>query len=79
MPLPPAAALFADASCRDTEPGQARGGVVGAQIGARVGAGIKAEYVRGILGALLVAASAKFLLDLVIPPEEVYLLGGGIG
>jgi len=55
------------------------GGVVGAQIGARVGAGIKAEYVRGILGALLVAASAKFLLDLVIPPEEVYLLGGGIG
>ena len=55
------------------------GGVVGAQIGARVGAGLKAEYVRGILGALLVAASAKFLLDLVIPPEEVYLLGGGIG
>lgn len=55
------------------------GGVVGAQIGARVGAGIKAEYVRGILGALLVAASAKFLFDLVIPPEEVYLLGGGIG
>ena len=28
------------------------GGVVGAQIGARVGAGMKAEYVRGILGAL---------------------------
>lgn len=55
------------------------GGVVGAQIGARVGAGIKAEYVRGILGALLVAASAKFLFDLVIPPEEVYLLGGGLG
>jgi uncharacterized membrane protein YfcA len=54
------------------------GGVVGAQIGARVGAGIKAEYVRGILGALLMAASVKFLIDLVIPPEEVYLLGGGL-
>lgn len=54
------------------------GGVVGAQIGARVGAGIKAEYVRGILGALLMAASLKFLMDLVIPPEEVYLLGGGL-
>jgi uncharacterized membrane protein YfcA len=38
------------------------GGVVGAQIGARVGAGIKAEYVRGILGALLVAASIKVLV-----------------
>jgi len=36
------------------------GGVVGAQIGARIGAGMKAEYLRGILGALLVAASARF-------------------
>ena len=54
------------------------GGVVGAQIGARVGAGIKAEYVRGILGALLMAASIKFLFDLVIPPAELYVLGGGL-
>lgn len=54
------------------------GGVVGAQIGARVGAGIKAEYVRGILGALLMAASLKFAFDLVVPPEETYVLGGGL-
>lgn len=54
------------------------GGVVGAQIGARLGAGMKAEYIRGILGALLMAASVKFLLDLVIPPEEIYVLGGGL-
>jgi uncharacterized membrane protein YfcA len=54
------------------------GGVVGAQVGARLGAGMKAEYIRGILGALLVAASAKFLFDLVIPPEETYVLGGGM-
>ncbi|MFN3463120.1 MAG: sulfite exporter TauE/SafE family protein [Terricaulis sp.] len=53
------------------------GGVVGAQIGARIGAGIKAEYLRGILGALLVAASAKFLFDVVIPPAEQYVLSGG--
>ena len=52
------------------------GGVVGAQIGARVGAGIKAEYARGILAALL-AASVKFLLDLVIRPEDLYVLSGG--
>ena len=54
------------------------GGVVGAQIGARVGAGVKAEYVRGILGALLVAASLKFLFDLVITPTEPYVLGAGM-
>jgi len=54
------------------------GGVVGAQIGARLGAGMKAEYVRGILGALLMAASFKFLLDLVLSPEEPYVLGGGL-
>jgi uncharacterized membrane protein YfcA len=54
------------------------GGVVGAQVGARVGAGIKAEYVRGILGALLMAASIKFAFDLMIPPEEAYVLGGGL-
>lgn len=53
------------------------GGVVGAQIGARIGAGMKAEYLRGILGALLVAASAKFLFDVVIPPAEQYVLSGG--
>lgn len=54
------------------------GGVVGAQLGVRLGAGMKAEYIRGILGALLAAASLKFLFDLVIPPEETYLLGGGM-
>jgi uncharacterized membrane protein YfcA len=54
------------------------GGVVGAQIGARLGAGMKAEYIRGILGALLMAASVKFLLDLVVPPDEAYVLGGGM-
>lgn len=54
------------------------GGVVGAQFGARLGAGMKAEYIRGILGALLVVASIKFLLDLVIPPTEAYVLGGGM-
>ena len=54
------------------------GGVVGAQIGARVGAGIKAEYVRGILGVWRVAASIKFLVDPVVPPDEIYVLGAGL-
>jgi uncharacterized membrane protein YfcA len=54
------------------------GGVVGAQFGARIGAGLKNEHIRGLLGLLLIAASAKFLFDLVIPPEEPYVLGGGL-
>jgi uncharacterized membrane protein YfcA len=54
------------------------GGVIGAQLGARVGAGLKNETLRGLLGLLLVGAAAKFLWDLVIPPEELYVLGGGM-
>jgi uncharacterized protein len=54
------------------------GGVIGAQFGARVGAGLKNEHIRGLLGLLLLAASVKFLWDIVIPPEEPYVLGGGL-
>jgi uncharacterized membrane protein YfcA len=54
------------------------GGVVGAQFGARVGAGLKSEHLRGVLGVLLIVASLKFLLDIVIPPTEPYVLGGGL-
>ncbi len=54
------------------------GGVVGAQFGARIGAGLKNEHIRGLLGLLLIAASAKFLFDLVIRPQEQYVLGGGL-
>lgn len=54
------------------------GGVIGAQLGARIGAGLKNETLRGLLGLLLVAAAAKFLWDLVIPPVEPYVLGGGL-
>jgi uncharacterized membrane protein YfcA len=54
------------------------GGVVGAQLGARLGAGLKSEHLRGLLGALLLGAAAKFLLDLLIPPTEPYVLAGGL-
>ena len=54
------------------------GGVIGAQFGARVGAGLKSEHLRAVLGALLMAASFKFLLDIFIPPLEPYVLGGGL-
>jgi len=54
------------------------GGVIGAQLGARVGAGLKNEHIRALLGLVLVAASLKFLWDVVIPPTEAYVLGGGM-
>jgi uncharacterized membrane protein YfcA len=54
------------------------GGVVGAQFGARVGAGLKNEHIRALLGIVLVVSSVKFLWDLVIPPSEPYVLGGGL-
>jgi uncharacterized membrane protein YfcA len=54
------------------------GGVVGAQLGARMGAGLKGEQIRGLLGAILIAASVKFLWDILIPPTEPYVLGGGL-
>lgn len=54
------------------------GGVVGAQIGARLGAGLKNEHIRAILGLVLIAASLKFLWDVVLPPGEQYVLGGGL-
>jgi uncharacterized membrane protein YfcA len=52
--------------------------VIGAQLGVRLGAGLKSEHLRALLGALLLAASAKFLFDLVIRPVEPYVLGGGL-
>lgn len=52
------------------------GGVVGAQLGARIGAGLRSEYVRALLGAVLVGASAKFLLDILLTPAEPFVLGG---
>jgi hypothetical protein len=33
---------------------------------------------RGLLGLILLAASIKFLWDIVIPPTEPYVLGGGL-
>jgi len=54
------------------------GGVVGAQFGARLGAGLKGEHLRALLGLILIVASLKFLSDLVIPPQEFYVLGAGM-
>ena len=39
---------------------------------------MKNEHIRGLLGLILLAASVKFLWDIVIPPDEPFVLGGGL-
>lgn len=53
------------------------GGVVGAQFGSRVGARMRAEQLRAALGAILVASSVKFVFDVVLTPDELFVLGSG--
>src|SRR5262249_35718456 len=54
------------------------GGVIGAQLGARLGAGLKGEHLRALWGLILIVASLKFLWDLVVPPQEFFVLGAGM-
>jgi uncharacterized membrane protein YfcA len=48
------------------------GGVIGAQFGARAGAALRGEQLRFLLALLVLAVAARFLYDLVAPPEEPF-------
>jgi uncharacterized membrane protein YfcA len=50
------------------------GGVVGAQFGARAGYRMSGERLRLLLGLLVLAVGIRFGLDLVLPPENLFLL-----
>lgn len=50
------------------------GGVIGAQFGARVGAQIRGEQLRALLGLLVLAVAIRFLVNLVLPPAEIFSL-----
>lgn len=50
------------------------GGVVGAQLGARFGQNLPGEQLRLLLGLLVLAVGVRFLVDLVIEPNELYSL-----
>jgi uncharacterized membrane protein YfcA len=54
-------------------------GVIGAQIGARLSVRIKGEYLRVMLGLIVLAVAIRLALDLVITPSEIFSLGGGDG
>ncbi len=56
------------------------GGTVGAQFGARAGQRISGEGLRLLLGLLILAVGIRFAIELVIRPEELYVIrdvGGG--
>lgn len=50
------------------------GGVMGAQFGAQVGQNLRGEHLRLLLGLLVLAVALRFLVNLVITPEELYSL-----
>ena len=52
------------------------GGVIGAQIGARASGRLQGEYLRGLLGLMVVGVCAKLTYDLVVTPPDLFFLGG---
>jgi len=51
------------------------GGVIGAQIGTRIGLRLKAEQLRILLSLIVLVVCGKLALDLLIEPQELYMLG----
>jgi uncharacterized membrane protein YfcA len=50
------------------------GGVIGAQFGARVGLRMRGDQLRALLAVLVLAVALRFLVGLVITPEERFAL-----
>ncbi|RVU33700.1 sulfite exporter TauE/SafE family protein [Hwanghaeella grinnelliae] len=57
------------------------GSVIGAQFGTRLGAKLRGEHLRGLLAAMVLAVGIKIMLDLIIPPSDIYSLSfsSGVG
>ncbi len=51
------------------------GGVIGAPLGSRLSTRLPGEQLRALLALLLVGMAIKLLIDMVVTPEEIYLLG----
>ena len=48
------------------------GGVIGAQFGAQAGQRIRGEWLRFLLGLLVLAVGLRFALQLVLRPDDLY-------
>ncbi len=51
------------------------GSVVGAQVGTRIGSRLQGDWLRLLLGILVVAVCSKLFVDLFTPPVDIYTLG----
>jgi len=54
------------------------GGVIGAQLGVSYGAKIRGEWMRALLGALVLSVGAKLLFDLLAAPSELFTLASTV-
>jgi uncharacterized protein len=50
------------------------GGVTGAQFGSRAGQKISGERLRLLLGLLVLAVGLRFAFQLVVPPDDLYMV-----
>jgi uncharacterized membrane protein YfcA len=48
------------------------GGVMGAQFGARIGQNMSGEWLRLLLGMLVLLVGMRFAVDLVVPPKDLF-------
>ncbi|MHA1108051.1 MAG: sulfite exporter TauE/SafE family protein [Alphaproteobacteria bacterium] len=52
------------------------GGVIGAQLGTIFGARLRAEYLRGLLGLMVLAVCLRVAYDLAVTPDDLFTLAG---
>ncbi|OWU83299.1 permease [Oceanicola sp. 22II-s10i] len=55
------------------------GGVIGAQIGTQIGLRMRAEQLRVLLASLVLLVCGKLALDLLLRPDELYVIGTAAG
>jgi len=53
------------------------GGAVGAQFGAQMGQKLRGEQLRALLAVLVLGVGVRFLMTLVVQPENLYSIAGG--
>ncbi|WP_420393513.1 sulfite exporter TauE/SafE family protein [Acuticoccus sp.] len=50
------------------------GGVIGAQIGASMGQSLRGEHLRALLGLLVLVVGLRFAVNLVVTPDDLYVI-----
>jgi hypothetical protein len=53
------------------------GSVVGAQVGTRLGSKLNGEQLRILLALIVLATAVKLVFELVLTPEDLFVIGGG--